>query len=145
MKKIIFTISILIITFLIYLIANQKSNLEFSIGLEYGDIIYNPNDYRITDIIIDIENNINIEGKDIQHLLVSSKSIKIDLNKFIFLKDYESILGQINDLEKLFQYLRKYTKENVYIKLLKEKNILAEYTNKKIIVLSKKYDIIVMR
>lgn len=145
MKKILLLIFIIILIILIYVFTNKKSNLIFSIGNDTGDINYTPNNYRVTDIILDIENNINIDGFDIQNLLVRATRINIDLSSFITLKDYPSILSQITDLETLLKLIRKYTKEEICILLLEEKNILAEYANKKIILLSKKYDIMVVR
>ena len=131
--------------FLIYLSTNSRNKFVFAIGLEEGDISYNPNYYRITDIIIDIGNNINIEGYDIQNLLVRSTCIKINLNEYIVLRDYQAIVSQLEDLETLLELIRKYTKEDIYIILLKEENILGEYANKKIILLAEKYDIMVLR
>lgn len=145
MKKFLFIISIILVVFTIYLFANKENQIVFSLGTNDGDINYIPKEYRITDIIIDIENNINIEGYDIQNLLVKSKHIKIDLNSYINLKDYHSVLSQVEDLEVLIKTIRKYSKENITFKLLDEKNILYEYANKKILLLSKKYDIMVVR
>lgn len=145
MKKILLLIFIVALIILIYVFANKKTNMLFSIGNETGDINYNPDNYRVTDIIIDIENNINIDGFDIQNLLVRVTRINIDLNSFITLKDYPSVLTQLTDLETLLKLIRKYTKEEICIVLLDEKSILDEYANKKIILLSKKYDIMVVR
>lgn len=145
MKKIFLLILLFLSVIIIYVFANKKQKLVFSIGIENGDINYVPTDYRITDIIIDIENNININGYDIQNLLVRSTIIYIDLNEYFYLRDYQAILEQIEDLETLFKLMRKYTKEKIYILLLDEVDILSEYTNKKIILLSKKYDIMVVR
>lgn len=145
MKKIIILLVLLIVIFSIYLCTNNRKALVFSIGLDDGNITYNPEDYRVTDIIIDIGNNINIEGYDIQNLLVRSTCIKINLNEYFYLKNYQSIISQISDLENLFKIIRKYTKEDIYISLLDEENILGEYANKKIILLSEKYDIMILR
>lgn len=145
MKKILITLLVIISIFAIYIFTSKKHNMTFAIGLTNSDINYNPESYKITDIIIDIENNIDIDGYDIQNLLVRSNNITINLNKYIKLKDYETIISQLSDLETLLKLIRKYSKEKITIKLLEEKNILYEYANKKIILLSEKYDIIILR
>lgn len=145
MKKILIILLVIISIFAIYIFTSKKHNMTFAIGLTNSDINYNPESYKITDIIIDIENNIDIDGYAIQNLLVRSNNITINLNKYIKLKDYETIISQLSDLETLLKLIRKYSKEKITIKLLEEKNILYEYANKKIILLSEKYDIIILR
>ena len=81
----------------------------------------------------------------IQNLLVRSTIININLNEYFYLSNYQNILEQMEDLETLFKLMRKYTKENINIMLLDEVDVLSEYANKKIILLSKKYDIMVVR
>jgi len=145
MKNIFFLFLIIISVILIYMFANKDKDLVFSLGQDTGDINYISTDYRITDIIIDIENNINIDGYDIQNLLVKATTINIDLNQYMYIKDYSSIISQIKDLEDLYKLIRKYSKENINVQLLPEEDILYEYANKKIILLFKKYDIMVVR
>ena len=64
MKKILLLLLLFLSVIIIYVFANKKQKLAFSIGIENGDINYVPVDYRITDIIIDIEDNININVYD---------------------------------------------------------------------------------
>ena len=59
MRKIFFVVFILILISVIYFCTYKKSTILFSIGNLNGDISYVPEYTRITDIIIDIENNIN--------------------------------------------------------------------------------------
>ena len=129
----------------IYFLAYKKSTLVFTIGNYNGNISYVPNYNRITDIIIDIDNNIDISNSKIQNILIKSSKIEIDLMNYINLKDYESVIKEVDDIESLILTIKKYTKEKIIIKLLKEKNILYEYANKKISLLAKKYDIMVVR
>ncbi len=130
---------------MIYVTSYHKSTLKFAIGLNTFDVNYNPDNYRITDIIMDIDNNITIGKYNIQNLLVSSSEIIINLNKYLNCNDYYSIIENIKDLETLILTIRKYSKEQIIFKLLNEDNILTEYANKKIIILAKKYDIMVLR
>lgn len=145
MKKIFLLMVIILLVLLIYILAYKNKKLSFAIGDNNSDINYNPSDYRITDIIIDIENNINIGNYKIQHLLVKATTININLDKYISSKDYQSIIKQIDDLECLYKLLKIYSKEEIKVKLLKGKNDLINYANRKIIVLSKKYDIMIVR
>ena len=145
MKKTILLIFIPIVVAIIYFFTYKSNDLIFSIGIDEGDITYKPCDYRITDIIIDIENNIDISKHKIQNILVKASTINIDINKYMNIKNYESILQQIEDLEVLFKLIRIYSKEDVNIIKLREKNELCEYANKKIILLAEKYDIMVVR
>ena len=145
MKKILLIFIILLLLPIIYLIAYHKESFVFSIGNSEGNISYIPNYNRITDIIIDIENNININDYKIQNLLVKATSIQIDLNNYVNLNDYSSVINEIKNLETLIVTIKKYTKEKIYIKLLEEKNIMYEYANKKILLLIEKYDIMYVR
>lgn len=145
MKKIFLILFVLILIPIIYLMAYHKDNFIFSIGNNEGDISYIPKYSRITDIIIDIENNININDYKIQNLLVKSTTITVDINNYVNLKDYDSVMNEIKNLENLIVTIKKYTKEEIYIKLLEEKNILYEYANKKILLLIEKYDIMYVR
>lgn len=145
MKKLIFMILLFILIPLIYFCAYNEKKQIFTIGNNRGNIFYIPNYNRITDIIIDIENNIDIADKKIQNILIKSSSIELDLRKYLNFKDYNSLLDEINNVEILINTIRKYSKEQIIIKLLDEKNILYEYANKKILLMAQKYDIMVVR
>ena len=145
MRKIFFVVFILILISVIYFCTYKKSTIHFSIGNLNGDISYVPEYTRITDIIIDIENNINVDGNKIQNLLVKSFRIELDLTNYVKFENYNDVITVINDVEDLIINIKKYTKEKIMINLLEEKNILYEYANKKILLLGKKYDIMILR
>lgn len=145
MKKIIILILICLVIFIIYSFNNKKEKLVFSIGSKHGDIFYKLENARITDLIIGIESNQKIGKYDFQYLLVKATTIDITISEFIVLNSYSGIVSQLNDLSKLFNLLRKYSKETIKIKLIEESSDIAEYTNQKISILCKKYDIMVTR
>jgi len=145
MKKIIILILIILSIALIYRYTNRKDFLVFSIGNDEGDISYKPENARVTDIIIDIVANREIEDRKIQNILVKAKEVIIDLNNFVILNSHVGLITQLNDLKEVFTLLRKYNKEKITVILLDEQSELAEYANKKITLLSKKYGIEVIR
>ena len=145
MRKIFFVVFILILISIIYFCTYKKSTILFSIGNLNGDISYVPEYTRITDIIIDIENNINVDGNKIQNLLVKAFRIELDLANYVKFENYNDVITGMNDVEDLIINIKKYTKEKIMINLLEEKNILYEYANKKILLLAKKYGIMILR
>ena len=145
MRKIFFVVFILILISVIYFCTYKKSTILFSIGNLNGDISFVPEYTRITDIIIDIENNINVDGNKIQNLLVKAFRIELDLTNYVKFENYNDVIIGMNDVEDLIINIKKYTKEKIMINLLEEKNILYEYANKKILLLAKKYDIMILR
>lgn len=145
MRKIFFVVFILILISVIYFCTYKKSTILFSIGNLNGDISYVPEYTRITDIIIDIENNINVDGNKIQNLLVKAFRIELDLTNYVKFENYNDVITGMNDVEDLIINIKKYTKEKIMINLLEEKNILYEYANKKILLLAKKYGIMILR
>lgn len=145
MRKIFFVVFILILISVIYFCTYKKSTILFSIGNLNGDISYVPEYTRITDIIIDIENNINVDGNKIQNLLVKAFRIELDLTNYVKFENHNDVITGINDVEDLIINIKKYTKEKIMINLLEEKNILYEYANKKILLLAKKYGIMILR
>ena len=145
MRKIFFVVFILILISVIYFCTYKKSTILFSIGNLNGDISYVPEYIRITDIIIDIENNINVDGNKIQNLLVKAFRIELDLANYVKFENYNDVITGMNDVEDLIINIKKYTKEKIMINLLEEKNILYEYANKKILLLAKKYGIMILR
>lgn len=145
MKKIIILILICASIFMIYYFNNKNEKLVFSIGNDTGDVFYKLENGRITDIIIGIETNQEIGDYDFQYLLVKATTISIDINSFMVLNSYSSILNQLNDLEKLLILIKKYSKEKIVIILIKDNTEFAEYANQKISILCKKYDIMITR
>lgn len=145
MKKIFFLLVLCFLVFTIYMITNRKQRLVFTIGNKEGDYYYDKEDMHISEITMSIEQNEEIRDKKIQQILVKSSCIQIDCNSFFKLTSYDRILTQMNDLEELIVLLKKYCKEKIEIILLKEDSELSSYTNKKISILSQKYDIIITR
>ena len=146
MKRI---INIFIVIFLIITIYNKYSYqkpLILSFGNTInGNYVYKYNDTRVTDIINDIKNNKKINNRNIQNILVKSSTIYLDLNNLINCFNYDCTYTNLADLEVLIDLIRRYSKEKIIIRLLSQKNNLANYTNEKVMILAKKYDIITMR
>lgn len=145
MKKVIILVLICLVIFIIYSYNNKSEKLVFSIGSETGDVFYEPENARITDLIIGIESNHKIGKYDFQYLLVKATTIDMTISEFIILNSYSGIINQLNDLDKLLSLLRKYSKETIKIKLIEEDSEIADFTNQKISILCKKYDIMITR
>ena len=146
MKRIIniFIIIVLIIT--IYNKFSYQKPLVFSIGNNInGNYIYRYDNTRITDLINDIKNNKKINNRNIQNILIKSSTIYLDLNNLINCDNYNCTYTNISDLEKLLILIRLYSKERIIIRLLNNQNDINNYTNEKVMILAKKYDIITMR
>lgn len=149
MKKILFTCMIFLAIFLIYYF-NINNNINYlSIGdyLSYGinnnnivDNNYSDNikkyyknkideyinystieDYRVMDLLNDINNNKIIKHKDkeytLQNLLIKANyiTLSIGMNDLLNKKNitYEYMDQLINDIEKLFILIRKYNKDRI--------------------------------
>lgn len=161
MKKIIIFILTFIIVLLIYILFNNKKNYNIFIG---DNILYNidnesinfcnNNDYRVMDLINDINNNkkITYHNKEytIQNLLIKSDKliISIGINDLIYIKNintykYDYIDQLLEDIDTLFDLIRKYNKEKIYIlnyyDVLDEQYII--YTNKRLKEIANDYDI----
>lgn len=174
MKKIFLIISIFIIVFIIYFLNTDNKIYYFNIidnrynFKTYNNLIYSNlnkleryvnfekhNDYRITDLVRDINDNIRIDNKSIQNILIKADliTLKIGKNELNYKKstkninelfDYcDQLLG---DLEKLLVVLRKYSKEKIvmigYFNIYSEiDNSYFDYINEKTYKLCSKYDI----
>ncbi len=145
MKKILFLILLILIVFTIYAFTKKEEKLFFSIGEKIGDVYFDKEDMHITEVTTSIEQNELVMGKEIQNILIKSSKIEIDLNRMFYLTTYNRILTQLEDLEELFILIRKYSKETIQVIPLSGSSELAQYTNKKISILCKKYDIIISR
>lgn len=99
-----------------------KEEIESKNKLEYYDSYYTK-DYRTTDFIRDINDNIKINNKNIQNLLIKADIItimignnelryKIKRTEMTELYDYSDSL--LNDIENLFKLIRKYCKEKIF-------------------------------
>lgn len=96
-------------------------------------------------LINDIKNNKKINNRNIQNILIKSSTIYLDLNNLINCDNYNCTYTNISDLEKLLILIRLYSKERIIIRLLNNQNDINNYTNEKVMILAKKYDIITMR
>ena len=139
MKKILFLILLILIVFTIYAFTKKEEKLFFSIGEKIGDVYFDKEDMHITEVTTSIEQNELVMGKEIQNILIKSSKIEF------YLTTYNRILTQLEDLEELFILIRKYSKETIQVIPLSGSSELAQYTNKKISILCKKYDIIISR
>lgn len=138
MRKIFFY---LVIIFMIYVIGynvNYNNNDDFYIGTSVGNYYIN-DELRVEDITNCIKNNISVNNRKIQNILIKSNNIYIDLNGLILNKN------SFTNITKLLNLLRYYNKDNIIIKLRKEENILDKKINMWILSLKDKYDIIVKR
>ena len=173
MKKIIFTILVFFVIFLIYYFNINKNIYYVSIGdfLSYGNNSYSDSinnhyknkidkyinistldDYRVTNLINDINNNKEIiikkEKKNLQNILIKANYITLSigmndiLNKNNISYDYMDQL--LNDIEILFILIRKYNKDRIdylsFYNLINNKKLI-EYTNKRLEKLCKKNNI----
>ena len=177
LKKIVIFLIIILLIFIIYILnidkkvyyvnitdSNNKYNLDIKNNLKKINklemyIDYVDLDYRITDLVNDINNNkeISINGKkytiqnslikaDLLTLKIGSNEIKYKINN----KDLEGLYNYmdeyLNDLEKLFKLIRKYDKEKiVYINSVDYNSSyiseVIKYLNLKIKDLCSDYDI----
>ena len=173
MKKIIFTFLIFLTIFLIYYFNTNKNIHYTSLGdfVSYGNNSYsnkindyyknkidkyinisNDEDYRVTNLINDINDNkeitVNKEKMKLQNILIKSNyiTLSIGMNDILNKKNitYDYIDQLLNDIEKLFILIRKYNKDRIdYLGFYDaiNNNELIEYTNKRLEKICKKNNI----
>lgn len=173
MKKIIFTFLIFLTIFLIYYFNINKNIHYTSLGdfVSYGNNSYsnkindyyknkidkyinisNDEDYRVTNLINDINDNkeitVNKEKMKLQNILIKSNyiTLSIGMNDILNKKNitYDYIDQLLNDIEKLFILIRKYNKDRIdYLGFYDaiNNNELIEYTNKRLEKICKKNNI----
>lgn len=179
MKKMLLSILVFILVFIIYYLNLDKKVYFLSIGdyltvgnknanyqqvvndylkekkLLENSVVYGKNDdYRIIDMIHDIENNteFNYNGKKytLNNTLIKADVIvlSIGMNDLLYntlTRDdsYDYVDEVMKDLENLFKLLRNYSKEKIYIFNYYglSSNDLVEYTNNKLNHLASHYDI----
>ncbi len=180
MKKIIIITIIVLSIFLIYNIFKDKKIFYVSISditakdntKSYGYIDYiedyldelnllekhakiNLNEDRVTDIIRNINDNIEYEDRTIKNILIKADilTLSIGYNDLISkLDNYDNyeinnyIDTYLKDLDKLFNLLREYDKEDIvmigyYNIYNKEYNEIIDYINTEVKKLSNKYKI----
>lgn len=179
MKKIILVISVLALVFMIYYVNLDDKVYFLSIGdyltvgnsdanyqqvveeyLKKQDLLeknvnYSKSgDYRIIDLINDIEDNtsFNYQGEEytLNNALIKADviTISIGMNDLLYnnlVNDdmYEYVDEVMEDMDELFELIREYSKEKIvvfnYYNLNNDK--LVEYTNKRLETLANKYDI----
>ncbi len=140
MRKILFIIIIIISVITIYIFKNKKNNIEFYIGNnEHNKYVYKYIDTKIEDIIDDINDNILINDRYIQNILIKSNTIYFDLNNLVLNKN------SFNQIEILLSKIRLYSKEKIIIILRKENGIIDNKINNWILKIKDKYDIIIKR
>ncbi len=152
MKKILLLMLLCIIVFLIYELFLDRRIKYLYIGNNnygrYNQIIkeyYNPkeyksyirdDDYRVMDLINDIEDNNTIDNRAIQNLLIKSNIIiiSIGINDLEYKEElnYKYIDEFIIDIEKLLNLIRKYNKDKIYFFGYYDKNEYYKYINKEI-------------
>ena len=145
MKKIFFVLVIIATIYFIDYKFNKKSNLVLSFGTMKANYNYRYSDTKITDIINDISNNIEIKSRKIQNILIKASAIYINLNGIFNYNNFDNMLVNVLEFEKLIKLIRKYSKEKIYVNLLKEENDISNYANEKLMLKLKKYDIIFLR
>jgi lysophospholipase L1-like esterase len=141
-KMFLFIIFTVLFIFLINLANSDKEiyyvNIDTTNSLTYNKDIYNKlkknnlekyvnyfskKDYRTTDLINDIEDNIKINNQTIQNALIKADILTIyvginDINyKINNNKEelYEYTDEIFEDIEKLFKLIRLYSKEKIYV------------------------------
>ena len=142
MKKIIFTLLIFSVVFLIYYFNTNRNIYYTSLGdfISYGNNSYSNNinkhyknkidkyinisadgDYRVTNLINDINDNKEIivinEKMKLQNILIKSNyiTLSIGMNDILNKKNitYDYIDQLLNDIEQLFILIRKYNKDRI--------------------------------
>lgn len=140
MKKIFFLLMIIIIIITISIKVNYKAHITLVFGNNIkGNYVYQYNNTRLLDIINDIKNNIKINDRYLQNILVKSDMIYLDLNNIDINKN------NFMDINKLLETIRNYTKEKLIIVLREENNSNDKMINKWIFHFKNKYDIIIKR
>lgn len=173
MKKIVFLVIIVLLTFIIYKFSQNNRKYYFSIkdnNYEYSSLIkkniselkkitvYEQEDIGITELIRNIKNNIKVDDKNIQNILVKADIITIDIGNNEL--DYQIKKDDINNLyyyidktlkriEKLLKLIRIYSKEKIYvIGFYTESEYYSElikYLNIKVEDICKKYSIVFIK
>ena len=116
-------------------------------------IIYGEENYRIGELIRDINDNIEINNRTIQNILIKSDLVIIEIGideLYMALNvsnKYEYLDEMVNDMEKLINLVKKYCKEKIIIVgyYNPTRNIenqkYVNYINEKYYDISKKYKI----
>ena len=121
----------------VYYLSIGDYNLDMRIEYNYSNYIHDyleeigklekninilDSNYRVVDLINMIENNEKIDNKNIKNILIKSDLLTLSIgyndivskiDKYDYNKVNKLIDNYINDLEKLFNLLKKYCKEDI--------------------------------
>ena len=168
MKKIILIIFVLFLVFMIYYfnldrkvyvlsigdyIVNNNSDdlIKDNLGKKYeNNVIYsNDGDYRIIDLINDINDNkeFNYNNKDytLDNVLIKADLIFISIGlndlRYNKINNYDYVDEVLNDLDEVLKLIRKYSKEKVYVfNYLIDNKELCDYVNRRLYKIVERYD-----
>ena len=160
MKKIILVILVLFLVFMIYYfnldrkvyvlsigdyIVNNNSDdlIKDNLGKKYeNDVIYsNDGDYRIIDLINDINDNreFNYNNKEytLDNVLIKADLIFISIGlndlRYNKINNYDYVDEVLTDLDEVLKLIRKYSKEKVYVfNYLIDNKELCDYVNRRL-------------
>lgn len=168
MKKIILIIFVLFLVFMIYYfnldrkvyvlsigdyIVNNNSDdlIKDNLGKKYeNDVIYsNDGDYRIIDLINDINDNreFNYNNKEytLDNVLIKADLIFISIGlndlRYNKINNYDYVDEVLTDLDEVLKLIRKYSKEKVYVfNYLIDNKELCDYVNRRLYKIVERYD-----
>ena len=134
---------------------NLSNNLKKQKKLEKYVNYFSKKDYRTTDLINDIEENIKINDQNIQNALIKSDILTLyvginDINYKIGNNNKEELYEYtdqvLDDIEKLLKLIRIYSKEKIYL-IGYQNNIgisyseYFNYTNKRLKSICEEYNV----
>ena len=134
---------------------NLSNNLKKQKKLEKYVNYFSKKDYRTTDLINDIEENIKINDQNIQNALIKSDILTLyvginDINYKIGNNNKEELYEYtdqvLDDIEKLLKIIRIYSKEKIYL-IGYQNNIgisyseYFNYTNKRLKSICEEYNV----
>ena len=135
-----------------YNIKSYDNYYKDYLGKKYEDyIVYGKENYRIGELLRDIESNIEVNNKTIQNILIKSDLVIIEIGidelyMALNVSDkYKYLDGMINDMNKLINIIKKYCKEKIllvgYYNPNSNNQKYINYINERYEDISKKYNI----
>ena len=168
MKKIILVILVLFLVFMIYYFNLDRKVYVLSIGdfivndkyesfiidnlgkkLEKNVIYSNNGDYRIIDLIHDINDNKEFNYQDykytLDNVLIKADLIFISIGmndlRYNKINNYDYVDEVLKDLDEVLKLIRKYSKEKVYVfNYFLDNTELCDYVNRRLLKKVKRYD-----
>ncbi len=114
-------------------------------------IVYGYDNYRIGELTRDIKDNIKINNRTIQNILIKSDLVILEIGldelmlSFNVSDKYKYLDGMIKSMDELIKIIKKYCKEKIILVGYYSKNIsyqkYVDYINEKYYEISKKYNI----